>query len=105
MKSETKVINKFRREYLQECAIDHEYEMYLTAWTVYHQTADQIDGHIKNPRNVAELTLVRMAAKAATKAQEEYMYMQTGLPCIGSDIKKSRKWHDAKLEAIRRFSK
>ncbi len=94
----------FKKEYQQEFAIDHEYELYVQAWEVYHKTADQIDGHIKYPITKDEYNLTRVAGKSAIKAQEDFMYMMGILkPCPKSSPESWKKWQQAKLEALRRL--
>jgi len=96
----------WRQLLLGEFAIDHEYETYYKSWMVYHQTADQIDGHIKYPRDSAELYLVGLAARCAIKAQEYYLH-QAGLskPSISSSGETWSKWRDANREALRRLGR
>lgn len=96
----------FKREILGEFAIDHEYEQYLACWMVYHQTADQIDGHIKYPTCTEEYETVRLAGKLAINAQSDFMYMMgIKIPSPKYSPEGWKKWNAAKLEALRRLGK
>lgn len=89
----------------QEFAIDHQYELYVKAWIVYHQTAHEIDGNIKNPQSTQDWVLVVRATREAVRAQARFMYdvgMVRPSSLVGS-TEAFTKWNAAKLEALRRL--
>jgi len=98
-------MSDFKQEYLSEPMIDHEYEAYVKAWMVYHQTADQIDGHIRRPIGRHQHTVVRRAAGAGRRAQVEFLYMMGIVEPNQKNTEGWKKWHSAKGEALRRLGK
>ena len=92
---------QFRREYMCEYVIDHEFEAYVKSWEIYHKTADQLDGHIKVPRDIYDVKLMREASEAGQMAQRRYL-MEKSIASASIDKKK---WQRAKQEALRRLGK
>lgn len=87
-----------------EFKIDHLFELYVKAWIVYHETANQIDGHIKKPRTTHEWVLVVRAMREATRAQARFMFLMGMIrPTKLDNPEAYDKWNAAKLEALRRL--
>lgn len=82
------------------------WDLFVAAWSAYHEAADDIDGHIRSPHTREEHRLCNKAALAGARAQkrvlEEAHYDSVQLL---HDATANQIWHQAKLEALRKLGK
>lgn len=97
---------KFINEILGESVEDKEMEVLVQAWMIYHQTADNIDGHIKaftGYQNEEERNAIYRAAIMGANARNKYLQdhgLDAGVYILN---KRDPKWTRANLEALRRL--
>jgi len=92
---------EFSRKILGEWIEDKEFELYVDSWMIYYRTADEIDGHIRFPRNVQEYAVCHIAASRGASAQRQFL-LDAGVEIRNRNMKKFRK---ANLEALRRLER
>lgn len=81
---------------------DQDHKRFLVAWTLYHEVANKIDGHIKYPRTREEYELCHKAMIAGHTAMKNFLGTDLVRP---QDKEMLKKWNMAKLEAVRRFNR
>lgn len=94
----------FSSEYLTEPVTDTLYEAYVEAWTRYHKSAHQVDGHISVPATALDWKFVGMAVRAGNHSMNTFL-TNAGLsrPNTFNFPVELKMWNSAKLEALRRL--
>ena len=93
----------FQQQYMNEIPVDDEYELFVRAWTAYHETAHRIDGHIP-PGHPDQGRLGHLAVRAGKEAMAKHIHPSVIQDAMrNNDWRTYHKWQHAKLEALRRL--
>lgn len=95
---------QFKQEYMNALPpIDEQYELFVRAWTAYHEAAHRVDGHLP-PGHPDQAKLGHLAVRAGHEAMARHVPREVILDIIRRDDAVSyAKWQQAKLEALRRL--
>jgi len=92
--------HKFEQEFLCQRVVDEEYESFVMAWTAYHKAANEVDGHLPMG-DPDQRKLGPIAVRAGYEAMNKVMPLLAKPDDPKSELYK--KWHSAKMEALRRL--